>query len=106
MPPDTKTRILVYGVTWVAALMITAPFAVQLLPLFPLGLFLALTKPPGGIEVPLAIFGWLTYAIHAVFFFRTSSRKFYFAAYAVLVLMLTTNIAGCRKVLEELATIH
>ncbi|MGP1383135.1 MAG: hypothetical protein ACTS2F_06205 [Thainema sp.] len=106
MPPKVKDRFLAYATAWIIALMITAPFAVQLFPFFPLGLFLVFSQPTDLPLTGLAVAGWFTYAIHAAFLFLTSSRTFYFVAYAVLIVMLLTNVVGCRKLLNELSSIH
>ena len=54
----------------------------------------------------LVAMGWLLYIIHAAFLFFTSRRSLYFVAYAVLIVMLLTNVVGCRKILGELSNIH
>jgi hypothetical protein len=106
MSPNRKTRLLAYLLVWFVALMVTAPFAIQFLPFFPLGLFLVFSGPPGGEEIQFMILGWLVYTIHGVALFVTSSRIGYYVLYGILVLMLATNVVGCHKALHDLSGIH
>ena len=107
MPPSRKARLLAYVSAWIIALMITCPFGINLLPLFPLGIFLALNfNMMGGNEMGYACAGWVLYTIHAAFLFITSSRTFYYVAYAILLIMLITNVTGCRNLLVDLSQIH
>jgi len=83
---------------------VPSPYGIIYLPMFPAGLLVVMQ--PSGSEEGSLVLGWSLYAVQAGFLFFTSRRNRFWIAYAILVVMLTANVAGCRKMLHELQGLH
>lgn len=97
-----RTRVLLYAATWAAALPAVDPRLWALVYLFPTGLF-AFARP-GQIAsewgLPLLVFSWTIYVVHAVFFFRARRREIVWVLYALLLVLFVSNVAGCHQMLR------
>lgn len=97
-----RVRVILYAVTWGAALLAIDLRLWPLVYLFPAGLFAFL--PPGQPDekwaVPLLCVGWLIYILHAVFFFRARRRKIIWVLFAGLLLLFVCNVGGCHQMLR------
>lgn len=97
-----RTRVLLYAATWAAALLAVDPRLWALVYLFPTGLFAFIR--PGQIAaewgLPLLFFSWTIYIVHAVVFFRTRRRENVWVLYALLLMLLISNVAGCHQMLR------
>ncbi|MDH4241731.1 MAG: hypothetical protein OEW48_19395 [Phycisphaerae bacterium] len=104
--PASGDRVFVYIWFWIIAFFLTGPSAAYFLPLFPAGLFFALSPNSNENPVNFAVFGWFLYVIHAVFLFTATSKRLYIGLFVILLFMLLTNVVGCRKVLSGLSGAH
>jgi hypothetical protein len=108
LPPEIPLgkRSMLYFGAWAIALIVTspAPRAVTLLPFFPVGLF-ALGGLKGA-EYWLVAVGWGVYLLHGIATFACRKRVAFYALYCVLILLLLFNVAGCKKILHGLSSIH
>ena len=95
-----KGKILLYVGAWIAALFATDPSGGfwSLFYMFPLGLAAFINVHwgnDGGWGVLAACVA--IYVIHAVFYFRSRTRRSTLLLFAVLVILLVCNISGCHK---------
>jgi hypothetical protein len=108
-PPDEislSRRLLLCAIAWVVALVVTAPDprAIVLLPMFPMGL--AALFGAKGVQPSFLILGWFPYLLHAVISLACSKRLWFYLLYAILIVALICNVAGCHKMLHSFSTIN
>jgi hypothetical protein len=99
-PLAVKYKVVCYVAAWLAALFATDPTGGLwvLAYMFPLGLAAFINVHwgnDGGWGVFAACIG--IYAVHAYFYFRSSSKRSTLLWLAVLVVLLVCNISGCHK---------
>ena len=111
-------RFFVLAITWFTALFVTHP-DIRAFPgiyLFPIGLGSLLDRilPPksdgslvwiiiGWLPNPLVL-GWLFYGALSAGILLSSKRLWFFVFYALLTILLITNVAGCREMLSNSKT--
>lgn len=96
-----RTRIVLYAATWAAALLAIDLRLWALVYMFPAGLFVLIPSEfVEGRAIPLLVLGWVIYVVHAVFYFRARRRKTIWILYAVLLLLLLSNVGGCYRMLQ------
>jgi hypothetical protein len=100
--PRLRNKILAYLGAWLLALFATSPTGSlwSVAWMFPLGLC-AFFFPPvfheggwGAITIGTAI-----YLLHAIFYFRARTPRGFWTWFAVLMVILLCNVAGCRGTL-------
>ena len=97
-----RYRIVAYVATWLIALAATAPGLWQLAWMFPLGLVAVFDRHlanDGGWGILIGCY--FAYIVQAFFYFRSKTNARTIVLYAVLVLMLIGNIAGCRAMIHS-----
>jgi hypothetical protein len=98
-----RYKILGYIVAWAIALIATDPtFGLWSLAwMFPLGLlrFIAPRLVSGGGWTILSAC-FVVYLVHAIFFFRARHLRSVLLWFALLLLLLVTNVAGCRDMIH------
>lgn len=98
-----RFKLPAYLAAWAIALIATDPtFGLWSLAwMFPLGLPRLIAPrfiSNGGWTVLSALFA--IYVIHAIFFFRARSLRSTLLWFALLVLLLVVNVAGCRDMIH------
>jgi hypothetical protein len=97
-----RYKIIVYIAAWFIALLATAPGLWPLAYMFPLGLaafFHRQTANQGGWGIFIACY--IAYVVHGFLYFRSKTTLRTIILYAVLVLMLLANVAGCRAMIHS-----
>ena len=97
-----RYKIVAYIVAWIAALLLTAPGLWSLAWMFPLGLIAVFDRHlanDGGWGIFIACY--VAYIAHAFFYFRSNTSMRTIVLYAILVLMLIGNVAGCREMIHS-----
>ncbi len=87
---------------WVIALLLTAPGMWPLAYMFPLGLIAVVNKHlanDGGWGVFFGLY--IVYIVHGYFYFRSTTTLRTVVLYAILVALLTANVAGCREMIHS-----
>jgi hypothetical protein len=102
-PASLRYKIIGYCVTWVLALVATDPTLGlwALAWMFPLGLARVVLLPGTG-DSGWTVFGACVgiYIVHAVLFFRSRNMRWTILWFAVLVILLLGNVAGCRGMIH------
>ena len=96
-----RYTIIAYVAAWIAALLLTAPDYWPLAYMFPLGLvaiFDLHLANDGGWGVFIGCY--VVYVVHGFFYFRSQTTVRTVILYAVLVILLIGNIAGCRGMIH------
>ncbi len=91
-------KIIGYVATWIVALLLTAPGLWPLAWMFPLGLVAVVNRHAanaGGWGVLIG--GYAVYLVHGYFYFRSKTVVRTALLYAILVILLIANVAGCRE---------
>ena len=97
-----RYKIIAYVAVWVVAMLATAPGLWPLAYMFPLGLVAVFDRHlanDGGWGIFIGCY--VAYIVHAFFYFRSKTNGRTIILYAVLVLMLIGNIAGCRDMIHS-----
>jgi 1,4-dihydroxy-2-naphthoate octaprenyltransferase len=98
-----RYKIIGYGAAWVFALVATDPTLGlwSLVYMFPLGLA-RVVLPTGTDESGWTILGLCVgvYLVQAVLFFRSKNMGWTILWFAVLIILLIGNIAGCRSMIH------
>ena len=97
-PLRLRDKIFAYVVAWIIALLMTGPGLWPLAYLFPLGLIAVFNRHlanDGGWGIFIGCY--LAYVVQAFFYFRSKTLIGTVVLYAVLVLMLIGNVAGCHE---------
>src|ERR1043166_5585770 len=95
-------KIVAYVAVWIAALLLTAPGLWPLAYMFPLGLIAVLYRHFAnncGWSVFIGLY--VLYIAHAFFYFRSKTNLQTAILFAVLVVLLTGNVAGCREMIHS-----
>ena len=93
-------KIVAYAAAWIIALLLTAPGMWPLAYMFPLGLIAIFNRHlanDGGWGVFFGLY--LVYIVHGYFYFRSKTTLRTVMLYAILVALLTGNVAGCREMI-------
>ena len=96
-----RYTIIAYVAAWLIALLLTAPGMWPLAYMFPLGLvaiFDLHLANDGGWGVFIGCY--VVYVVHGFFYFRSQTTVRTVILYAVLVILLIGNIAGCRGMIH------
>jgi len=91
-------KIIGYVAIWIVALLLTAPGLWPLAWMFPLGLVAVVNRHAanaGGWGVMIG--GDAVYLVHGYFYFRSKTVVRTALLYAILVILLIANVAGCRE---------
>src|SRR6266404_1147275 len=91
-------KIIGYVAIWIVALLLTAPGLWPLAWMFPLGLVAVVNRHAanaGGWGVLIG--GYAVYLVHGYFYFRSKTVVRTALLYAILVILLIANVAGCRE---------
>ena len=105
-PPNVRLsfKLIAYIAAWAAALVATNPAGNfwALTYLFPLGLvaFINLRWGNDG-GWGILILSFAVYILHAIFYFRAKTWRSAALWFAVLVILLVCNVAGCRSQLPR-----
>jgi predicted anti-sigma-YlaC factor YlaD len=94
-------KIIAYIGAWIAALLLTAPGLWPLAWMFPLGLLAVFDRHlanAGGWGVLTGCYA--VYVVHGFFYFRSKTTLQTVILYAVLVILLIGNVAGCREMMH------
>ncbi len=94
-------KIIAYGAAWTVALLLTAPGMWPLAYMFPLGLIAVFDRHlanDGGWGVLIGCY--IVYLIHGFFYFCSKTTARTVILYAVLVILLIGNVAGCRDMIH------
>ena len=97
-----RYKLITYIATWIIALLLTAPGLWPLAYMFPLGLVAVFDRHlanDGGWGIFIACY--IAYVVHGFFYFRSKTTLRTMLLYAVLVLMLIANMAGCREMIHS-----
>ena len=97
-PLRLRNKIFAYVAVWIIALLVTGPGFWPLAYLFPLGLVAVFSQQlanDGGWGIFIGCY--LAYVVQAFFYFRSKTLIATVLLYAVLVLMLIGNVAGCHQ---------
>ena len=98
-----RYKIIGYSIAWILALFATDPTLGfwSLAWMFPLGLA-KIVLPPGTDDSGWTIFGACVgiYIVQAVFFFRSKNIGWTILWFAILIVLLIGNIAGCRAMIH------
>jgi hypothetical protein len=98
-----RYKIIGYSAAWVLALFATDPTLGlwSLAWMFPLGLA-RIVLPPGTDDSGWTLFGACAgiYVVQAVLFFRSKSMGWTILWFAILVILLIGNVAGCRAMIH------
>lgn len=97
-----RYKLITYIATWIIALLLTAPGLWALAWMFPLGLIAIFNRHlanDGGWGIFIACY--IAYIVHGFFYFRSKTTLRTMLLYAVLVLMLIANMAGCREMIHS-----
>ena len=97
-----RYKIIAYVAIWAIALLATAPGLWALAWMFPLGLIAVFDRHlanDGGWGIFIACY--VAYIVQAFFYFRSKTTLRTIILYAVLVLMLAGNVAGCREMIHS-----
>jgi hypothetical protein len=94
-------KIIAYIAIWIVAWVATAPGMWPLAYMFPLGLAAVINlhlANDGGWGVMIGCYA--IYIIHGFFYFRSKTTAQTLILYAVLVILLIGNVAGCREMIH------
>jgi hypothetical protein len=97
-----RYKLIAYIATWIIALLLTAPGLWALAWMFPLGLVAIFNRHlanDGGWGIFIACY--IAYVVHGFFYFWSKTTLRTMLLYAVLVLMLIANVAGCREMIHS-----
>lgn len=97
-----RYKITAYVAIWIVALLLTAPGLWPLAYMFPLGLAAVIDRHwanSGGWGMFIGLY--LIYLVHGFFYFRSKTTAQTLILYAVLVLLLAGNVAGCREMIHS-----
>lgn len=108
--PDSdrpRGRFTLLAVTWLIALAAASPDprGIVMLLYFPLGLLKVFSTKPEGSEGGI-ILGWLVYGFLSSCVLLIHRKFWFYLVYAVLVVMLLTNVAGCHMIMDDMSGIH
>ena len=95
-------KIVAYVAIWIIALLLTAPGLWPLAYIFPLGLIAVFDQHlanDGGWGVLIGLY--LVYIVHGFFYFRSKTTPRTLILFGVLVVLLTSNVAGCREMVHS-----
>lgn len=103
-------RALVFSITWVAALMGASPslVAIKLLPFFPLGLAMVFpfSRQIFKNEFSAVGAGWCIYLALSIAVMTSSTKKRFYKFYAILLILLLCNVAGCHSTWSGMSNVH
>jgi hypothetical protein len=94
-------KIIAYVAAWIVALLLTAPSYWALAYMFPLGLvaiFDLHLANDGGWGVLIGCY--VVYLVHGFFYFRSKTTARALILYAVLLILLLGNVAGCHEMIH------
>jgi hypothetical protein len=94
-------KIVAYVAAWVVALLLTAPGYWALAYMFPLGLIAVFDlhlANDGGWGVLIGCY--VVYLVHGFFYFRSKTTARTLLLYAVLLILLVGNVAGCHEMIH------
>jgi hypothetical protein len=97
-----RYKIVGYVTAWIVALLLTAPGMWPLAYMFPLGLAAVIDRHlanDGGWGVMIGCY--LVYVVHGFFYFRSKATTQTVILYAVLVILLLSNVAGCHEMIHS-----
>jgi hypothetical protein len=98
-----RYKIIGYSVAWILALVATDPsFGFWSLAwMFPLGLA-RMVLPPGTDDSGWTVFGACVgiYIVQAVLYFRSKNMGWTILWFAILMILLIGNVAGCRAMIH------
>jgi len=97
-----RWKIIVYIAIWIIALLLTAPGMWPLAYMFPLGVVAVFDRHlanDGGWGVMIGCY--LVYVVHGFFYFGSKTTTRTVILYAVLVILLLGNVAGCREMIHS-----
>src|SRR6516165_9225218 len=95
-------KIIAYVAIWIAALLLTSHSLWPLAYMFPLGLVAVFDRHlanDGGWGVFIGCY--VAYIVHGFFYFRSNTTVQTLILYAVLVLLLVVNVAGCGEMIHS-----
>jgi hypothetical protein len=95
-------KIIAYAAAWIAALLLTAPGMWPLVYMFPLGLMAVVNRHlanDGGWGVFFGLY--IVYIVHGYFYFRSRTTLRTVVLFAILVALLTANVAGCHEMIHS-----
>ena len=101
-PVPLRYKIIAYVATWMTALLLTAPGMWPLAYMFPLGLLAVIDRHlanDGGWGVLISCYA--VYIVHGFFYFHSKTTLGTAILYAVLVILLIGNVAGCRGMIHS-----
>jgi hypothetical protein len=97
-----RYKITAYVAAWIIALLLTAPGMWPLAYMFPLGLVAVFDRhlaKNGGWGVFIGCY--VVYLVHGFFYFHSKTTAGTAVLYAVLVILLIGNVAGCQKMIHS-----
>ena len=95
-----RYKIVAYVAAWIAALLLTAPSYWPLAYMFPIGLVAMLDlhlANDGGWGVLIGCY--VIYLVHGFFYFRSKTTARTAILFAVLLILLIGNVAGCHEMI-------
>ena len=102
-PFPLRYKIIAYVAVWILALCITDPTLKYwaLAYMFPLGLA-RLVLPPGTADSGWGVFASCVgiYLVQGVLFFRSRNIRWMMLWFAILIVLLVVNVAGCRDMIH------
>jgi hypothetical protein len=97
-----RYKIVAYVLAWIVALLLTAPGLWPLAYMFPLGLIAVFDRHFAnncGWSVFIGLY--VLYIAHAFFYFRSKTNLQTAILFALLVVLLTGNVTGCREMIHS-----
>jgi uncharacterized membrane protein len=97
-----RYKIVAYVLAWIVALLLTAPGLWPLAYMFPLGLIAVFDRHFAnncGWSVFIGLY--VLYIVHAFFYFRSKTNLQTAILFALLVVLLTGNVTGCREMIHS-----
>jgi hypothetical protein len=94
-------KIVAYVAIWSLALLLTAPGLWPLIYMFPLGLIAVINRHLANNGSWGVLIGcYVVYIAHGFFFFQSKTTTQTLILYAILVILLLGNVAGCRGMIH------
>jgi len=97
-----RYKITAYAAAWIIALLLTAPGMWPLAYMFPLGLVAVFDRHlanDGGWGVFIGCY--VVYLVHGFLYFHSKTTARTAVLYAVLVILLIGNVAGCHEMIHS-----
>ena len=105
----TRKKLIIYFVTWIVAFLIASccnPLAIIYIHMFPMGLLAIVFNLEKSVFAPMLFPAiWLFYISHGIIILSVTKKMWFYILYAVFVIVLLLNAAGCNMMMHELGKI-